>query len=69
MIEEEIRNITFNSVWLIKKSKEDDGLQEWHQDMKHRITTTAVVTVGIVLRSAVVEELLHKTVSSCVIRV
>jgi hypothetical protein len=44
--EEEVGDITVESVWLIKKTKEDDGFQEWHQDMKHRITKTIVVNVG-----------------------
>jgi hypothetical protein len=39
-------DITVDSVWLIKKTKEDDGFQEWHQDMKHRVTKTIVVNVG-----------------------
>lgn len=39
-------DITVDSVWLIMKTKEDDGFQEWHQDMKHRVTKTIVVNVG-----------------------
>ena len=39
-IEDRIGNITVDSVWLIKKMRTDDGFQEWHQDMKHNITTT-----------------------------
>ncbi len=37
-IEEEVGDITVNSVWLIKKTMGDDGFQEWHQDFKHKIT-------------------------------
>jgi hypothetical protein len=37
---------------LIKKTIADDGFQEWHQDMKHRITKTIVVNVGVVSTKA-----------------
>ena len=47
-IEQKLGNITVDSVWLIKKQKDDDGFQHWHQDMKHRISTTVVVNVGVV---------------------
>jgi hypothetical protein len=47
-IEQKLGNITVDSVWLIKKQKEDNGFQHWHQDMKHRISTTVVVNVGVV---------------------
>ena len=47
-IEEEVGNITVDSVWLIKKTIADDGFQEWHQDFKHKITKTIVVNVGVV---------------------
>lgn len=46
--EENLDFLTVNSVWIIKKTREDDGFQGWHQDMKHRITTTIVVNVGVV---------------------
>ena len=45
--EEKFSDITVDSVWLIKKTKQDDGFQEWHQDMKTKITNTIVVNVGI----------------------
>jgi len=48
-IEDRIGNITVDSVWLIKKMRTDDGFQEWHQDMKHNITTTVIVNVGVVM--------------------
>jgi hypothetical protein len=35
-----------DSVWLIKKTKQDDGFQEWHPDTKTKITKTIVVNVG-----------------------
>ena len=47
-IEEEVGDVTVNSVWLIKKTIAYDGFQEWHQDMKHKITKTIVVNVGVV---------------------
>jgi hypothetical protein len=47
-IEEEVGDITVDSVWLIKKTITDDGFQEWQQDFKHKITKTIVVNVGVV---------------------
>ncbi len=47
-IEEEVGDITVDSVWLIKKTLGDDGFQEWHQDFKHKITKTIVVNIGVV---------------------
>jgi hypothetical protein len=44
--EEKFSDITVDSVWLIKKTKQDDGFQEWHHDMKTKITNTIVVNVG-----------------------
>jgi hypothetical protein len=44
--QEKFNDITVDSVWLIKKTKQDDGFQEWHQDMKTKITRTIVVNVG-----------------------
>ena len=48
LFQDKLDFLTVNSVWLIKKSREDDGFQGWHQDMKHRVTTTIVVNVGAV---------------------
>ena len=45
--EEIVGGITVDSVWLLKKSKDDDGFQGWHQDMKHKISMTIVVIVGV----------------------
>ena len=47
-IEEQVGNITVDSVWLIKKTIANDGFQEWHQDFKHKITKTIVVNVSCV---------------------
>jgi hypothetical protein len=41
--EEKFNDVTVDSVWLIKKTKQDDGFQE---DMKTKITRTIVVNVG-----------------------
>ncbi len=46
--EEHVPDITVDSIWLIKKTKQDNGVQEWHQDMKTKITKTMVVNVGAV---------------------
>jgi len=48
-IEDRIGNITVDSVWLIKKMRTDNEFQEWHQDMKHNITTTVIINVGVVM--------------------
>jgi hypothetical protein len=47
-IEAQLKNLTVDSVWLIKKTKGDDGFQHWHQDLNHSITTTVIVNVGVV---------------------
>ncbi len=39
-------NITIDSVWLIQKSKEDEGFQKWRRDFKHKITMIVVINVG-----------------------
>lgn len=43
------RHLRVNSVWLIKKSKENDGFQSWHRDffLGTEITATIVVNVGV----------------------
>ena len=46
-LEEEMKDITVDSVWIIKKEGQEDGFQEWHQDMKHRIVTTVVMNIGV----------------------
>jgi hypothetical protein len=45
-----VGDITVGSLWLLKKTISDDGFQEWHQDMKHKITKTIVVNVGLVAK-------------------
>jgi hypothetical protein len=43
------RNLRVNSVWLIKKSKDNGGFQSWHRDffLSTDIITTIVVNVGV----------------------
>jgi hypothetical protein len=48
-IEHHIGNVTVDSVWLIKKTNSNDRFQNWHQDMKHTITMTVIVNVGVVM--------------------
>ncbi len=40
--------LSVDLVWLLRKSKEGDGLQRWHKDfyMGGRITKTIVINVG-----------------------
>ncbi len=40
------------SVWLIEKSKENNGFQVWHRDfwLGHEVTSTIVVNVGTITR-------------------
>ena len=42
-----MKDITADSVWIIKKEGEEDGFQEWHQDMKNKIVTTIVMNIGV----------------------
>ena len=44
--QENFNDISVDSVWLIKKTKQDDGFQEWHQDIKTKITRTIVLNEG-----------------------
>ena len=47
-LEELFMDITVDSVWLIKKQGEEDGFQEWHQDLKHKCSATIVLNIGVV---------------------
>ena len=51
--EEKYNHIEVRSVWMIKKSKENDGFQGWHRDfyLGTEVTTTIVVNVGAVTKS------------------
>jgi hypothetical protein len=39
-------HLTITHVWLLSKSKSDDGFQGWHQDKLTGITNTIVVNLG-----------------------
>ena len=43
-------HLNIRSVWLIGKSRENDGFQGWHRDfyLRTEVTTTIVVNVGAV---------------------
>jgi hypothetical protein len=47
VFEDEFKNITVDSVWLIQKSKTNGGFQGWHRDFLHgkKITMTIVFKV------------------------
>ena len=48
--ESDYRELRVKSVWIIKKSKENEGFQSWHQDFfleTGGIITTIVVNVGV----------------------
>ncbi len=44
---------TIDSVWLIEKSKENDGFQVWHRDfwLGHKVMLTIVFNVGAITRN------------------
>ena len=46
--EEKYNHLKVRSVWMIEKSKENDGFQGWHRDfyLGTEVTTTIVVNVG-----------------------
>jgi hypothetical protein len=49
--EEKYTNLEVRSVWIIEKSRENDGFQtSWHRDfyLGTEVTTTIVVNVGAV---------------------
>ena len=49
VFETSYRHLRVNSVWLIKKSKENRGFQSWHRDffLRTEIIATIVVNVGV----------------------
>jgi len=53
--------ISVKSVWLLKKEMEDDGFQEWHQDMKTSITKTIVINLatGVILNPGGIPKVGH----------
>ena len=53
LFENKYKHLAIRSVWLIKKSKENNGLQVWHRDfwLGHEVTLTIVVNVGAITRN------------------
>jgi hypothetical protein len=53
LFEDKYKHLAIHSVWLIKKSKENDGFQVWHRDswLGHEVTSTTVVNVGAITRN------------------
>jgi len=51
--EEKYNHLEVRSVWMIEKSKENDGFQGWHRDFNlgTEVTTTIVVNVGAVTKN------------------
>ncbi len=52
LFENKYKHLAIRSVWLIEKSKENDGFQVWHRDfwLGHEVTSTIVVNVGAITR-------------------
>ncbi len=52
LFEDKYKYLAICSVWLIEKSKENDGFQVWHRDfwLGHEVTSTIVVNVGAITR-------------------
>ena len=50
--EEKYTNLEVRSVWIIEKSRENNGFQSWHRDfyLGTEVTTTIAVTVGAVTK-------------------
>jgi hypothetical protein len=50
--EDKFKHLEVRSVWMIEKSKENDGFQGWHRDfyLGTEVTTTIVVNVGAVTK-------------------
>ncbi len=48
--EDNYTHLKVRSVWIIEKSREDNGFQRWHRDLYlgTEVTTTIVVNVGAV---------------------
>jgi len=44
-----VRHLQVKSVWIIKKTRDNDGFQGWHRDfyLKTDVITTIVVNVGM----------------------
>jgi hypothetical protein len=53
LFEDKYKHLAIHSVWIIEKSKENDGLQFWHRDfwLGLKVTLTIAVNVGAVTRN------------------
>jgi hypothetical protein len=53
LFDKKCKHLAIHSVWLIKKSKENNGFQVWHRDfwLGHEVTSTIVVNVGAITRN------------------
>jgi hypothetical protein len=53
LFEDKYNYLAIHSVWLVEKSKENDGFQVWHRDfwLGHEVTLTIVVNVGAIMRN------------------
>jgi len=51
--EEKCKHLEVRSVWMIEKSKENNGFQGWHRDfyLGTEVTMTIVVNVGAVTKN------------------
>ena len=51
--EEKYKHLEVQSVWMIEKTKENDGFQGWHRDfyLGTEVTMTIVVNVGAVTKN------------------
>jgi hypothetical protein len=51
--ENKYNHIEVRSVWLIEKSRENDGFQGWHRDffLGTEVTMTIVVDVGAIIKN------------------
>jgi hypothetical protein len=52
LFEDKYKHLAIRSVWLIEKSKENDGFQVWHRVfwLGHKVTSTIMVNVGTIAR-------------------
>ncbi len=51
LFQDKYKHLAIRSVWLIEKSKENNGFQVWHRDfwLGHEVTSTIVVNVGAIM--------------------
>ena len=52
-VEDTYTHLDVRSVWIIEKSRENNGFQGWHRDfyLGTEVTTTIVVNVGAVTKN------------------